>query len=484
VLAPRLAAQQSTEESARRLYESGVVFLQQARYDQAMQDFQNVVTSYPTSAVAADALLQVATHQLERARDPAAARTTADGLTKKYPDSDAAAMAHVVLGRSELAAGRAPADLDRALAAFERVARRFPRSDVVPVANYYAGETLRLGGQLDEAITRYREVTLQYPRSIWAARAALGAATCFSFKGMSGDAFAELQRVRLRFPDTPEAAQALAWNTTLYRLFLASGPQAAYAFSGRAIAGSAGKIRNVVALATDPADNVVVATEQATAVYKADGTYLRNVAGPAPAGLFAGASGQPVVLGRSGFQADGGGAPVGLSVPKQDGTPRRLENLTSAVTLSTGDVLVGDGDSKTILRFSPAGKPLGKFSSERADHMAINALDEIAALDQDAKTIAIVDRAGRTLRKIAPRGTGYELRQPVDLAFDALGHLFVLDRGTGTILVFDRSIALISSFTIADKAPGAFRGATSFTLDSAGRLLIYDTHTERVQIYQ
>jgi TolA-binding protein len=483
VLAPRLAAQQNQEESARRMYDGGLRFLQQGRYDQAMKDFQDVVTSYPTSAVAPDALLQVATHQLERARDPAAARATAEGLTQKYPSSDAAAMGHVVLGRSELAAGRAPADLDKALAAFERVPQRFPGSEVVPVAKYYAGETLRLGGQLDEAIARYRDVTQEYPRSIWAARAALGAAACFSFKGMSGDAFTELQRVRARFQDRPEAAQALAWNTTLYRLFLSGGPQAAYAFSGRAIAGSGGKIRNVVALASDPADNVVVATEQATAVYKPDGTYLRNLAGPPAQGLFADAGGQLVVLGRTGFQADGG-TPVALSVPKQDGTPRRLENLTSAVALSTGDVLVGDGDSKTILRFSPAGKPLGKFSGERADRMAINALDEIAALERDAKTIAIVDRTGRTLRRIAERGTGYELRNPVDLAYDALGHLFVLDRGPGSIFVFDRSGALVSSFTIADKAAGSFRGATAFALDSAGRLLIYDTHTERVQIYQ
>jgi len=326
-------------------------------------------------------------------------------------------------------------------------------------------------------------VSVPYPRSIWAARAALGAAACFSLKGAPVSAFDELQRVRLRFAGTPEAAQALAWNTTLYRLFLSGGPQATYAFSGRAVTGPAGKIKDVVALATDASDNVIVANEMVTNVYKADGTFLRTLSAAAPQGVFTDLSGGLVVLSKTGFQTDHGTA-VALTVPKQDGTPKRLEDLTSAVTLATGDVLVGDGDSKTILRFSPAGKPLGKFSGERADRMAINAVDEIAVLDREAKTVALIDRAGKTLRRIEPKGAGYDIRNPVDLAFDALGHLFVLDRGPGAIFVFDRAGALVSTFTIADKAPGAFRGATAFTLDSAGRLLIYDTHTERIQIYQ
>src|SRR5262245_33878042 len=121
--APPIHARQATEESARRLYESGMAFLQQRKFAEALKDFDGVVTSFPTSAVAPDALLQVSTYQLEIARDPANARTIADSLIKKYPQSEAAPMAYVLSGRSMLAAGRTPDELDTALATFERVPR-------------------------------------------------------------------------------------------------------------------------------------------------------------------------------------------------------------------------------------------------------------------------------------------------------------------------------------------------------------------------
>ena len=43
----------SVEESAKRLYDSGVEFLNSNRYEQALKDFDAVVTSFPRSAVAA-----------------------------------------------------------------------------------------------------------------------------------------------------------------------------------------------------------------------------------------------------------------------------------------------------------------------------------------------------------------------------------------------------------------------------------------------
>ena len=57
-------AAQSSEEFARRQYESGLTFLQNARYAEALKDFLTVADSFPQSTVADDALLQVALHRL------------------------------------------------------------------------------------------------------------------------------------------------------------------------------------------------------------------------------------------------------------------------------------------------------------------------------------------------------------------------------------------------------------------------------------
>lgn len=477
------AAGQGVDASAKQLYENGVAFLEQGNYVAAMKDFDTVVTSYPSSPAAVSALLQIMKYQLDVVRDPVAAHATAETLIKKYPLSDGRSMAYIVSGRSTLATGRTPADLDAALSAFDRVPRMFARSDDVPISLYYAGETLRIGGRFDEAIAKYRDVSLQYPRTIWAARAALGAAICLSFKGTPLEAFDELERVRQRFPGTAEANRALAWNTALYRLFLTGSNQAAYTFSGRAVGGPSGKLKDVLALAVTSGDDLLVVGRQSVMAFKPDGSFLRQVSNLPAQDLFTDPSGALVVLSKGGFQPERG-TPVLLSIPKPDNTPKRMEALTSAVSDSTGDVLIGDGDSKTILRFSNTGKPLGRFAAERPDRLAINALDEVAALDRDAKTIAIIDRTGKTLHRIPTKGTGYVMRNPIDLAYDALGHLFVLDRGAGAVFIFDHAAKLVSMFSIAEKSPGAFRGATAITLDSAARLLIYDTQTERVQIYQ
>src|SRR5512144_1711360 len=133
----------NNEEFARRQYESGMSFLQNHRYSEALKDLQAVVDTFATSSVADNALLQIAQYQLENARDLDAAQVSVDKLLKEFPDTDSAPMAHVLSGRIAFTKGRTPADLDAALAAFERVPRLFPGNDAVAAAGYYAGETLR-----------------------------------------------------------------------------------------------------------------------------------------------------------------------------------------------------------------------------------------------------------------------------------------------------------------------------------------------------
>src|SRR5437016_738189 len=60
------------EEFVRRQYESGLSFMQNKQYTEALKDFQTVVDSFPKSSVADDALLQIAMYQLDIARDVAA----------------------------------------------------------------------------------------------------------------------------------------------------------------------------------------------------------------------------------------------------------------------------------------------------------------------------------------------------------------------------------------------------------------------------
>src|SRR6185295_12177518 len=105
--APAPTTSPRDEEFARRQYESGLSFLQNTRYTEALKDFLAVADSFPRSAVADDALLQIALYQLDVTHDVAATQTTIDRLLKDYPDADAAPMAYVVAGRLAIAKSRA-----------------------------------------------------------------------------------------------------------------------------------------------------------------------------------------------------------------------------------------------------------------------------------------------------------------------------------------------------------------------------------------
>ena len=176
------------------------------------------------------------------------------------------------------------------------------------------------------------------------------------------------------------------------------------------------------------------------------------------------------------------GTPTALALPKNDGTMKPLEEPGAGVGWSTGEYLITDRSGKGIQKFSADGKPLGRFAAETPDRLAINDLDQVAALDAETKTIKVFDRDGKLVRTIA-RGPGYELVKPVDLAFDALGYLYVLER-LSAVLVFSPTGALVSRVVIPEKDAGAFKQGAALALDSADRLYIYDDHEQRIQVYR
>jgi TolA-binding protein len=470
------------EETARRRFQSGLAFLAQQRYSEAVKDFTAVATSFPSTSVADDAWLELARYHLEVAGDLAQAEAAVESIAKLYPASDSAATALVLAGRVMLARGRTPENVEAALASFDRVPRLHPASPAIPVAAYYAGETLRLVKRFPEAIERYRQVTLDYPTSPWSSRALLGAGQCLTITGQPLQALQQLQRVRSRFPDSPESNTALAWNTILFRLYVRAPSRPAFAFGDRSFAGPTGKLKDVEAIAATD-ENILVATRGAVISFDAAGTVKGSTNVNQLRSMFLDAVAQPVVLFKSAFQV-GGGPLKTVTVPKPDGSGRELDGIPAGVATSGGELLFVDRDAKSIVRFSHDGKHLGTFANLGADRLAINGLDEVAGLVRDDKSVTIFDRAGAVLAKIPAKGATYELRNPVGLAYDPLGHLYVLDRGRGGVHVFTPQAKWLVTFAIEPTAPGAFREPMALALDPAGRLYIYDERTERVLLYQ
>lgn len=472
----------AAEEQPRRRLESGRRFLREQNYAEALKDFEALLQSYPTSTLADDALLEIATYHLEVARNPQEANAKVQELIKVYPASDSAAMAFVLEGRIALTVGRGPDDISKALASFDRVPRLFPGSEAVPAAIYFGGEAARLGGRREQALDRFSQVATQYPASLWAANALVGSASALVRASQPGRAMEHLDRVRGQFPRTAEAATALDWNSVLYRLYLRAPHQPAFVFSDRTIGSPTGRLRNVVDIAMDGRDNLFVASSTGVTAYGTKGNQTFSVAAPEPRSVAFDRLGNVLTVHEPGLRAEGR-TPVTLALPLVDGRARELK-LEDAVVTALGDYLVADRAQKVILRFRPGGQYVGDYARQiNARRLAINELDEVAALDRDAKGVTIFDRDGAVLKRIPERGTGYQFRDPSDVQFDRLGHVYVLDRAAVYVFAPDGG-RLLTTFTPAQRTPAAIGDGKALALDTAGRLHVFDGRTDSVKVYR
>lgn len=476
-------AQQNNEEFARRQFDSGLSFLQNHRYSEALKDLQAVVDSFATSSVADNALLQIAQYQLEVARDLEAGQAAVDKLLKDYPDTDSAPMAHVLAGRLAFTKGRTAADVDAALASFERVPRLFPGNDAVAAAGFFAGETLRSVRRDADALDRYRRVTMEYPRSVWAARANLSAGYCLVQQEKPAQALQEFQRARQLFPNTPAAAEGLNLNSLAYRLYVRGQGAPSYTFSGKLIGTERSEFRDVTGIAFDPAGQLMLGHKAGVTLFKADGTVAQSYAAVDATAFFLDEQ-ERVVIARNGSLITARADAITFSGPGGDGQLRAVDEIPAAFANERGERIIANPKGRNVIRALANGRFVSIFSTGQVTRMARNWMGDVALLDAGSKSVTIVDRDGKAVSKIATRGTGYELGEPVDVAFDQLGHLYVLDKGRSSIFVFGPKNKLVSTIAVPNNSPGALNRGEALGIDAAGRLYVFDDRSRRIQVYQ
>ena len=483
LLAPLGAQQANNEEFARRQYESGMTFMQNRRYADAVKDLQAVADSFPESTVADNALLQIAQYQIDGAQDLDATQKAVDRLLKDFANSDSAPMAHVISGRLAIAKGRATADVDSAMASFERVSRLFPGTEGVAAAGFYAGETLRLVRRPEEALERYRKVRIEFPRSVWAARAAMGAAYCLVQQGNGARALPEIQWVRRQFPNTEVAAEALNLNTILYRLYVRPPAQPPYVFSGKALGPDRSNFSDIIGLRLEPNGRMLLGHSKGVVTLDDKGAVVAQAPADGPSSFYV--DGDRIVMARASNVIMDKNTTQTLIIAEKDGKQRFVEEIPAMLLRRGGERLVSDFKEKAVLRIGPDGKLVGPFAQLAASKMTTNSMDDVAMLDRDTKSVFFSDRDSKALGRLPNKGPGYEFGDPVDIAFDFFDQLYVLDRGRASVFVFaPKTNKLVATVTMPDKSPGMFNSARAFTMDRAGRLFIFDERAKKIQVYQ
>jgi hypothetical protein len=339
-------------------------------------------------------------------------------------------------------------------------------------ALFHLAEKAEVSGRADEAIGKYLRVVAEHPASPWAARSALEAARSMVGQGRWAPAMRQMQEVYSRFPGSREAEQALERNTILHRLRLRQG-QPVFRYARTAVDGQS--LERVIDVDMDSSGRVYIATRQSLAVFNESGKLVRTEPGDEIRGLAMQVD-APALFYERGLRK-GASALVPIAIPDQN----RLREADIQAGAVTGEgILIADRRTKAIHRVSPSGAYLSPLAAVDAVRMAVGPRGEVAAIERDTRVVHLIAADGKT-RPLPAVGLGYLLRGPIDVAFDPLGQLYVLERDS--VVVFAATGELLSVFA-PGAAAGAFRMAVALHVDGAGRLYIYDDDSERLQVFQ
>ena len=123
--------------------------------------------------------------------------------------------------------------------------------------------------------------------------------------------------------------------------------------------------------------------------------------------------------------------------------------------------------------------PISVFMPDvRAERLAVDAEDRVAVLDNDERVFVYAD--ARRVAALPMRTSTYRIDNPVDVAFDAFGHLYVLDRED--IYIFDRDLRPLKVFPGGSSATVPFDRATALWVDPYGRLFVADSRDDRIYV--
>lgn len=479
--ATTLSAQSSDEAAARQLLDSGRAALTAGKGADAVVAFDTVVTKFPSTSVADDALLERARYQLDVLHDDKAAAASVEQLIATYGASNSVPAAQVLRARLGLLESASAEQRKAAVATLDRLSIDHAGTDIAAEALFHAATAAESAGSAD-ALGRFHDLAARYPGMPIVAEGLMHAAALRASAGEALEAMDILQRVRTQYPKTAAAARALNQLTVLHRLFLRPSSAAVFTYV-RSVGGSTGKFRDFRDLVVDHENHLLVVTRNAVAEFAtiSDAEQLRETANIEAA--FVDAQDRLFTVHDQGVIRGEGRSPLTLGTARSNGRIEPID-IDAAVAVSTGDLIVANRSQKTLVRFSADGRPKGEIAKAiGARRLAVSPQDTLAALDVDQKTVTLLSRDGRVTGRIAERGATYQLRQPVDIAFDALGHLYVLDRSV--VYVFTpRGDRVLATFTSPEKTAGAFSNAEALALDAAGRLYIYEGRSDVVQVYR
>jgi TolA-binding protein len=470
------AAGQAPSDLARQHLESGIQFYEQQRYNQALNDFQIIVTSMANTEYADDALLRIGRYHLDVAEEFDKAKESFDTVLRSYPTGNAAPGAYYYLGEVVFRSDRTGRSIDDALANYQRVFL-YPGNPWIPAALYSTGVALERQGRFQEAVDAYFQVIVDHPRSDWAAGARLGVGRSFVRQGDPLEAMAQFQEVRNAHPGTPEAESSLDWLTLLFRFYGTRLLGQAVSFRRDTTFNPAlrDRLKDVVAVRISSAGiHVLERDKKRLLTFDREGKLSGSQQAVDPYGLVVDPRGEVIITNDKGVVLDG--KPTIFSVPSEKG-PKPLEKLRFTARDRLGELYVYDDNEKKILRFSSSGDLVGPFPDANPREILTLEMDPVGnlvVLEKKDREVAVFGPEGRTVARIQTGRGQWALKRAVDIAIDPAGYLYIVDQDEAKIAVFDASYQFVTLLGAPNLGGGVLSKPVALDVDSSGDLYVYD----------
>jgi tetratricopeptide (TPR) repeat protein len=504
-LAAHIQPEAQLERAAERRFRSAEQFYAGGRHGQALRDFEAIVETMPESRLADDAALRIARHRFDVEGDPVAAEEMVDRLFRSYPAGDSIPGAHLLLG--EIAAKSLPPRLEDARAEFERALMAAGSAGspwsfaaltgiAVIASDFMDDETA--AGALLSALHETRAAPASVAERF---RARLLLARTLGRLGDADAALGEVAGLRAdllrRSRDEPAngggpadsgrddfsaagmAEEARELATLIARYRSSGGP--GWRFAGaiqppqrldrpRRVRVAGGSI-HVLDRDTDEVQTFSPAGDFEGALGVDDPWDLAYL----DRGTAAGAPAIPVVAADEALVVGGN-----LLTLRPGAGAERLRRMR-AVTVTPEGFWVWDDREKAVFRFARSGLFLGRVPHSRLDE--VHRIERHPAghliVVEDRQGVLAFDAEGRRIFHLT-RNSGFS--EPVDVAFDGLGNLFVLARDGPALGVFDRDFAPLANLAAGEWPGGGVRRPVSLDVGPDGVLYVLDESTRAVTV--
>jgi TolA-binding protein len=485
---------------ARRTFMNAEQLMREGKVDQALKDYMQVISSFADTSYADDALLRVGSHHYPpetigelRTVAPAsqdAARPYFVQIRERYPNSDSAPHAMFKLGMLYLEPDSPKRNLDEAYASFYGVVNIYPDSDWVGKALLGAAVAEMGKSSYDRAILSLERSLDEAPHGSSAVEAQYWLGVANARLGDFVRASQAFQACRLEDEKGPAGQQALDWLTLIYEMRLrpawGGAPELEHdaGFVPRLAAGE--DFRGELSLAVSSQGHLLVADPRKASLLDVSRDGQKGASDPVPGirGVSVGATGATIVYSPQVIRIGGTEFPAAR---REGASVRKLEEVGGVWSSSKKDVFVLDLHEGEVLRYGadPADPKVvfrDKDSGTRVEAIRGGPEDRLYMLDRRQRSILVLQDA--TTKPLAPPGTAPLFDDPVDLAVDSLGDVYVLDARQRAVIVVAPDGRKLSKISPPAGSVAELQSPRSIAVGARGEVYVYDDRKKTILRFQ